>query len=81
MSFAQSAFAQFMSSPAGRIIRIIAGVVLIGWGYSARDQTAGIVLMIVGFLPLLAGAFDICVITGLLGGPFRGPAIRQTAKR
>ena len=81
MSFAQSAFAQFIVSPAGRTIRIIAGVALIGCGYILRDQTTGSVLIIVGFVPLLTGAFDVCVISGLLGGPFSGSAVRQAAKR
>ncbi len=81
MSFAQSAFAQFMSSPAGRVVRVIAGVALIAWGYTLREQSTGIVLMIVGLVPLLAGAFDVCVISALLGGPFSGAAIRNTTKR
>lgn len=81
MSFAQSAFAQFMSSPAGRITRVVGGVVLIVWGYMHRDQTTGILWMIVGLVPLLAGALDVCVIAALLGGPFSGAAIRQSAQR
>ena len=80
MSFAQSPFAQFMSSPAGRIIRVVAGLALIGWGYTLSGQTMGTVLMVVGLLPLLAGALDICVLSALLGGPLSGAAIRRSAK-
>ncbi len=81
MSFAQSAFAQFMSSPAGRILRIVVGVALIGWGYTLGEQTTGIALMVVGLVALAAGMFDFCLLTGLLGGPFSGAAVRQAAKR
>jgi hypothetical protein len=32
MSFAESGFAQFMSSAAGRLVRVIAGLAIIYWG-------------------------------------------------
>ena len=41
-SFAQSGFAQFVNSLAGRIVRILAGLALIGWGYSQRAGAEGI---------------------------------------
>ena len=76
MGFAESGFAQFMSSPAGRIVRIVAGLALILWGYSARTTTLGLVLMVVGLVPLIAGAFDLCFFSALLGGPMGGARIR-----
>ena len=79
MSFAQSAFAQFMSSPAGRIFRVVVGLMLIAWGYTIRQQTTGIVLMVIGLLPLLAGALDFCVLSAVLGGPLKGAEIRRSA--
>ena len=66
------AFAVFMASGAGRLIRIVAGVALIAWGWSMRDQTLGIVLMIGGLVPLLAGVFNVCVIAPIIGAPFAG---------
>jgi hypothetical protein len=81
MSFAQSAFAQFMSSTTGRVVRIVAGLALIGWGYTQRAETLGIVLMIVGLLPLVAGAFDICVFGLFFGGPVAGKKIRASKPR
>lgn len=81
MSFAQSGFAQFMSSAAGRIARIVAGLVLIGWGYSMSGETLGLVLMVVGVVPLVAGALDLCFISALLGGPMAGSAIRAAKKQ
>ena len=81
MGFAESGFAQFMSSPAGRIMRVVVGLLIVGWGYTLLAQAAGLILVVVGLVPLAAGAFDVCVISGLLGGPLAGAAIRQARRR
>jgi hypothetical protein len=73
--FAASGFAQFMASPAGRIVRVIAGAGMIAGGINA-DGNGGTAVAIVGAVPLLAGAFDFCVISPLFGGPFWGKDIR-----
>jgi hypothetical protein len=80
MAFAESGFAQFIASGAGRALRVIAGLALIAWGYTMRDQTSGVVLMIVGLVPLAAGAFDLCLLSPLLGGPVQGAKIRAAGK-
>jgi hypothetical protein len=80
MAFAQSAFAQFFASSAGRVLRVVAGLALIGSGYTLRGQTSGLVLMVVGLVPLLAGAFDVCLLSPLFGGPMSGRAIRASGK-
>ena len=77
MAFAESGFAQFISSGAGRVVRIIAGLALIWWGFSHRDATIGIVLMVIGLAPLAAGLFDLCLLSPLFGGPLSGGAIRS----
>lgn len=64
----------FMASPAGRITRAVAGIVLIVIGAVAGG--AWRVLAVVGLVPLLAGIFDVCVVSPLFGGPFRGAQIR-----
>ncbi len=70
-------FATFMASPAGRIIRIVAGIVLIALGLLVVHNTVGsIVLVLVGLLPLVAGLFDFCVFAPLFGAPMSGPKIR-----
>jgi hypothetical protein len=76
MSIAQGGFAQFMAAPAGRLLRIIAGLALVAWGIWGLQGTARIVVIVIGLVPLLAGMFDVCVISALLGGPFSGKAIR-----
>ena len=70
-------FSTFMASPAGRIIRIVAGLVLIALGLLVVHNTVGtIVLVLVGVLPLLAGIFDFCVFAPLFGNPMSGAKIR-----
>jgi len=77
-SFARTGFARFVNSPAGRIARVIAGLGLIGWGYTQRAGSAGIVFMVVGLIPLAAGAFDLCLISALLGGPISGARVARS---
>ena len=69
-------FVTFMASGVGRLVRIIAGIVLIAAGLLVLQGTAGIVLAIVGAVPLLAGLFDFCVFAPLFGNPLSGPKIR-----
>ena len=76
-SFAQSGFGQFMNSAAGRIARIIAGIGLVCWGYLGSDGSTGIILMVIGLVPLAAGVFDLCLISAMLGGPIQGARIAK----
>jgi hypothetical protein len=69
-------FAKFMSSPAGRILRIVAGIALILIGLMVVEGTAGIILAIVGLVPLVAGVFDFCLFGALFGAPLRGSEVR-----
>jgi hypothetical protein len=66
----------FLASMAGRIVRIIAGVALILWGLVGIGGAGGIILTVVGAVPLLAGLFDFCVFAPLFGAPFNGSKIR-----
>ena len=79
-NFARTAFAQFINSPTGRGARIVAGVALLVWGYTRRADTAGIVLIGVSLVPLLAGSFDWCLISALLGGPISGAVLRKAGQ-
>lgn len=65
-------FARFMSSTAGRLIRIIAGIALIGVGLFVVQGIGGIVLAVVGAVPLIAGLLNFCVFAPIFGGPFLG---------
>lgn len=69
-------FAKFMSSGLGRGVRIVAGILLIVIGLAAGG-TGGIVLAVVGVVPLLAGLLDVCLIGALLfRTPLKGADVR-----
>ena len=69
-------FVKFMASPAGRIVRIVAGAALIAWGLLGIGGTTGVIVAVVGAVPLLAGLFDFCVFAPLFGNPLSGKKIR-----
>lgn len=73
----KKAFFGFMASMPGRIARIVVGLALILLGLLVVKETLGVVLAIIGLVPLLAGAFDVCVFSKLFGGPFKGSEIRS----
>lgn len=77
-------FASFMSSAAGRVLRVVVGLGLIGWGVSLAvamgNMTTGIILAVVGLLPLVAGLLDFCVFAPLFGAPFSGAKVRAHAR-
>ena len=71
------AFFGFLGSMTGRIVRAVAGIVLIVIGLFLVKGTGGWILAIVGLLPLAAGVFDVCLFAPLFGLPFAGPALRK----
>ncbi len=75
-AFNRSALSQFINSPAGRIFRLVAGTGFLVVGYVYRDHTLGLLSIAWSVLPLSAGAFDLCYISAVLGGPFSGAKIR-----
>lgn len=73
-------FFNFISSGAGRWTRIIAGLIIITAGIMVVKGTGGIILAIVGLLPLLAGIFDWCIFAPLFGLPFIGGSLRKAVQ-
>ena len=69
-------FVSFMASAAGRIVRIVVGLVLIVWGWFGLGGTTGIIVAVIGLLPLVAGGFDFCIFAPLFGNPLSGAKIR-----
>jgi len=69
-------FIKFLASTSGRILRIVAGIALVAWGILGLGGAGGIIIAVVGAVPLLAGLFDVCVFAPLFGNPFRGAEIR-----
>lgn len=75
-AFNQSGFSRFINSRAGRVFRLVAGGAFLLFGYVYRDHAAGIAAMGWSVLPLSAGAFDLCYVSAVLGGPISGATIR-----
>jgi Protein of unknown function (DUF2892) len=73
-------FISFMASSAGRLARIAAGAALITWGLLGIGGTTGVIVAVVGAVPLLAGLFDVCVFAPLFSCPLSGAKIRATGR-
>lgn len=69
---------RFLASSTGRLVRAVAGLILIVVGIWAIGGVGGWIVAIIGLVPLLAGLFDRCVFAPLFGLPFAGPRLRET---
>jgi hypothetical protein len=67
---------RFLAGSTGRLVRAVAGVVLIVLGLFAIMGLGGYIVALVGLVPLAAGVFDVCVFAPLVGLPFKGPQLR-----
>lgn len=75
-SFNSSSFGRWINSPAGRVVRAIAGTGFLVAGLAARRSAGGKASRAWGLLPFTAGLFDVCYISAALGGPLRGSDCR-----
>ncbi len=66
----------FMASRTGRWTRMLTGAGMVVGGLAAGSPK-GKLLAVAGLLPLLAGAFDLCLFGPLFGLPVKGEAIRR----
>ena len=71
----------FLGSSSGRVVRAVAGIALIVLGVLAVGGTGGLILAIVGLLPLAAGLFDFCLFAPLAGYPFNGSQLRAKLQK
>ena len=72
---------RFLASMAGRLARVVAGIVLIIVGLVLVKGAGGWILAIIGLVPLAAGLLDRCVFAPLFGLPFAGPALRKAVEK
>ncbi|HMA53533.1 MAG TPA: hypothetical protein VKT17_03685 [Acidobacteriota bacterium] len=79
-AFNRSRLSRFLNSPAGRIFRLVAGAGFLAVGILYRGHALGVFSMVWGALAMSAGAFDICFISVVLGGPLSGAKIRSRYK-
>jgi hypothetical protein len=68
---------EFLGSSAGRVVRGVAGLILIALGIWIVQGAWGWVLIIVGLVPLAAGIFDFCLFAPLFGLPLVGQKLRD----
>lgn len=66
----------FMASRTGRWTRMLAGAGMVVGGL-ASGSFKGKFMALAGLVPLLAGAFDVCLFGPLVGLPVSGEAIRR----
>jgi hypothetical protein len=69
-------FIWFMASVPGRVIRFLAGAALILAGAWWVHGTLGLVLAVVGLVPLFAATFDLCLLAPLFKLPLDGREVR-----
>ena len=74
--FNRTAFSRWLNRKPGRIFRLSAGVFFVIIGVIFHNNPWGIAALIWSIFPLSAGAFDVCYISAMLGGPFNGNKIR-----
>ncbi len=70
-------FTKFMSTPTGRGIRIVVGLILIYLGFFVIHGKKGIVVAIIGLIPFLAAIFNVCILAPLFGGSFKGSDVKN----
>jgi len=80
-AFNRSGFSRFINSQAGRVFRLVAGMGFLVVGYLFRHHPLGVISMVYSVVPLSAGAFDICFISAVLGGPLSGAKIREAQRQ
>lgn len=73
----QEKFLTFMTGPAGRVARVIMGIVLAAAGLFAIGGAAGTIVALVALVPIAGGLFDICVAGMALGYGLQGSQIRE----
>jgi hypothetical protein len=52
----------FMNGTLGRVLRIVLGLVLIYLGLAVVGGTAGIIVAIIGLVPIVMGAWGKCLL-------------------
>ncbi len=67
-------FLSFMNTSTGRIIRVVAGLVVLAVGI-ALGGGLGVALAVFAVLPIATGVFGLCPVNPLFGQPMRACAV------
>lgn len=65
-------YARFMSSGAGRILRVLLGLVVLYVGLTMIHGALGALVAVIALIPIAAGTLDFVVLGPAFGGPFWG---------
>lgn len=71
------ALIDFLATRNGRLARVLIGAVIVLLGLLAFDGALAWIITLVGLVPFMAGAFDVCLAAPLFGLPLRGVDIRN----
>ncbi len=69
-------FLTFMTSTAGRSVKVIVGLLISSLGVFVVGGTVGTILAIVALLPVVTGISDFCVAGFAMGYPLKGSEAR-----
>ena len=69
-----SSFVAIIQSTTGKILRIVVGIALIALGLLLVQGVWGIVLAVIGLVPLIAGLGGVCLVAPLFGIHAQGAA-------
>jgi hypothetical protein len=75
-AFNRTGFSRFINRRTGRAFRLAAGTAFLVVGWIYRAEPLGQLSMAWSVLPLSSSLFDLCYVSGALGGPFAGKKIR-----
>jgi hypothetical protein len=70
-----------IATPLGRGVRVLLGLILIATGLAFMPQPLGLIVAMVGLVPVAAGFLNWCLVGPLLGAPLRGGAARRQLGR
>lgn len=71
-------FVKFLASTTGRVVRILAGIAIMALGLLVLNDFIGMLVTVIGAVPMLAGLLDISLLAPLFGGPLSGSKIRSS---
>jgi hypothetical protein len=72
---------RFLASQSGRWFRIFTGALIMVLASWFTAGVARFILVVIGFLPFIAGAADICLFAPLFNLPISGRKLREKITR
>lgn len=64
-------FVKFMAGPWGRGIRMVAGLLIVLWGFGFISDVLSIITMALGALVFSAGLYNFCLLAPIFRAPLK----------